>query len=188
MLSFNRKTDYALVALAHLAKHATSAEHAISARALAEAYGLPGAMLANLLKQLHRAGLVHSTRGAGGGYYLARAADEITLADVVGAIEEGPVRVALCCEDEASEEAEGEECLACRIERLCPIGGSIQSLNGHFVAILEGVTLADLHAGTVDEAIRRAVTRPAAAPAEVSAIQATDARAAGPRTPARGRG
>jgi Rrf2 family protein len=154
MLSLNRKTDYALVALAHLARHAPDAEAATSARAVAEAYGLPAAMLANLLKALHRAGLVASTRGASGGYYLARPAEAITLADVIAAIEDGPVQVALCCADEP---ADSDECLACRIERLCPISGAIKTLNERFAAIFDGLTLQHLLDGHVAESIRHAV-------------------------------
>jgi Rrf2 family protein len=157
MLSLNRKTDYALVALAHLARQADAAAPATSARAIAEAYGLPRAMLANLLKQLHRAGLIDSARGTSGGYSLARPAGRITLAEVIAAIEERPVQVALCCQDGGADDEAGEECLACRIERLCPISGAIQALNADFAAILEGVTLQHLLDQTVHQAIAGAV-------------------------------
>jgi Rrf2 family protein len=156
MLHLNRKTDYALVALAHLATRAGG--EAVSARALARQYGMPQALLANLLKELHRAGLLVSTRGANGGYQLAQATHEVTLRQVIEAIE-GPIQMAMCCGEPAAAEgeAEPEECQACRIERLCPISGSIQALNGEFAAIFEAVTLEALLQGNVKHAMGRAV-------------------------------
>jgi len=65
---------------------------ALPARRLAEFYGLPEAYLAKLLKALVRAGLLSSTSGPRGGFRLARPPEEITVADVVGAVEgEGPL-------------------------------------------------------------------------------------------------
>jgi len=157
MLSLSRKTDYALVALAHLAQAAGG--EPISARALAEAYALPQALLANLLKQLHQAGLIHSSRGTRGGYQLALEPAQISLGQVIEVIEEGPVQVALCCaEAEAENEAgDDEPCTICRIQQQCPISGSIQQLNAYFAAIFAGLTLQDLLAGRVSQAMRDAL-------------------------------
>jgi len=160
VLSLNRKTDYALVALAHVASEGDEGTP-ISARAVANSYGLPRALLAKLMKELHRAGLLESIRGAGGGYRLARAAEAITLSQVIAAIE-GPVQVALCCREEAEDEGhtdgeESEECLMCRIERLCPIGDAIETLNSGLVSIFETLTLRHLLENRVAEAMREAV-------------------------------
>src|SRR5262245_25494766 len=64
MLSFSRKTDYALIALSHLAR---LQGRTVSAREIAQAYGLPQALVMNVLKAMHRAGIVSSVRGVKGG-------------------------------------------------------------------------------------------------------------------------
>lgn len=56
-------------------------------RSIAERHGIPSQFLVQILLQLKQAGLVASTRGAGGGYRLAQTPEEVTLADVVGVVE-----------------------------------------------------------------------------------------------------
>ncbi len=139
--TLTRKTDYALVAMACLAQQADR-ETTTSARAIADAYHLPLALLMNVLKDLQRHGLIASQRGAGGGYRLARPADRIRLADIVDAIE-GPVSVAVCCED-SDDHADSDQCLACRLTEHCPITGTMQQFNEMIVGFLKGTTLADV--------------------------------------------
>jgi Rrf2 family protein len=76
--------DYALRAAIELA--AASDSH-ISAEQLARAQDIPGTFLETILTQLRRTGLVRAQRGPGGGFWLARPASEISLADVVRAID-----------------------------------------------------------------------------------------------------
>lgn len=141
-MSFNltRKSDYALVALARLAQREAAGGPPVSARLIAEEYQLPLPLLMNVLKDLNRAGLVASRRGAGGGYYLPRPAAEITLREIIGSIE-GPVAVAACC-DEGRED--DDQCLGCRLTQRCPVTGSIRRLNDLLVSFLERMTLADM--------------------------------------------
>ena len=68
MLAFTRKTDYALIALTHMAKHS---EECNSAREIAGLYGIPLPLLMNILKQMAQRGLAQSVRGPRGGYRLA---------------------------------------------------------------------------------------------------------------------
>ncbi|MGN8244299.1 RrF2 family transcriptional regulator [Cellulomonas soli] len=82
------KADYAVRACAELA--AGGAGAALSLDALAAGQGLPASFLERILGDLRRAGVVVSARGRGGGYRLARPADQITLADVVRAVD-GPL-------------------------------------------------------------------------------------------------
>ena len=72
-------------------------DDALPARRLAEFYGLPEAYLAKLLKTLVRAGLLGSASGPRGGFRLARPPEEITVADVVAAVE-GPGPLFHCTE------------------------------------------------------------------------------------------
>ncbi len=150
MLSFTRKTDYALVALARLAE--VKAAHAgpghpgpgfLSARQIGEQYGIPLSVLMNLLKDLVKGGVVRSSRGAQGGYSLALPPEEITVSRVVASLE-GPVKFAPCCGED-----ETEACRDCRIAPRCPITDSVRSLNGRINDYLGRVTLADLVAGHV---------------------------------------
>ena len=83
--------DYAARALVSLALHA-EASGPTSVRDIAERTGLPQPYLEQILLALKGAGLVRSKRGVGGGYVLARPAEEITLADIVSAVD-GPIVV-----------------------------------------------------------------------------------------------
>ena len=80
------KADYAVRAAIELA----AADDMITAEQIAQATGIPHNFLENILGELRRAGLVHSRRGQAGGYLLAKPADEISIADVIRAVE-GPL-------------------------------------------------------------------------------------------------
>src|SRR5438309_12050139 len=80
MLSLNRKTDYALVALSDLADRPGQWA---SARDIAGRGGVPPALLMNVMKTLQGAGIVQSTRGARGGYRIAADLDCLSLFDLV---------------------------------------------------------------------------------------------------------
>jgi len=82
------KTDYAIRAAAELA--AASGRGWIRTEDVAQAQGIPLAFLLNILAELRTAGLVTSRRGVDGGYQLARPPEEITVADVIRAVD-GPL-------------------------------------------------------------------------------------------------
>ncbi len=138
MFGFTRKTDYAFVGLATLAKEGASRERPMSARQIAEQYGLPLPLLMQLLKDLHRAGLVESVRGAAGGYYLAVSPDEITLTSVIAAIED-PIRVTLCCDVH-----DDDQCVTCNLAVRCPIITNVRKLNEKIVMLLSQATIGQL--------------------------------------------
>src|SRR5687767_6990019 len=116
--ALTRKTDYALVALTRLAEEATGRQRPLSARQIAEQYGLPLPLLMNVLKELHKGDIVCSRRGPSGGYMLCcHDPAEITMLQIIEALE-GPVKVALCCDEE--ESAGDEPCVACRVLAKCP--------------------------------------------------------------------
>ena len=129
-----RKTDYALVALAGLARH--PAAYA-SARDLAGQLQLPLPVLRNILKQLAAAGLLASTRGPSGGYKLSRPQGDISLADVVAAIE-GPMQLAMCCPVHPGDEPR------CRLEDSCHIKSRVRHVHEGLVQYLHQITLADI--------------------------------------------
>lgn len=142
--SLTRKTDYALLALARLAGEDQGAGEPVSARQIAQEYDLPLPVLMNVLKDLSKAELICATRGAGGGYVLARSAHLITLAQVIAAIE-GPVSVNMCCESSD----EHEQCLGCRLTDRCPVTHTMQQLNDMIIGALRDLSIADVMHGKV---------------------------------------
>ncbi|MFP4144759.1 MAG: RrF2 family transcriptional regulator [Phycisphaeraceae bacterium] len=139
MFGLSRKSDYAIVALARLARGGWPPRR-LSAREIAEADDLPLALLSGLLQQLQHAELVSARRGVGGGYCLAVPPDEIRLAEVIRAVEGSePVRLAACCGPQEEDEPGG-----CRIEARCPITLAIQRLNRRLGGLLEQTTLQEL--------------------------------------------
>lgn len=140
MLSLTRKADYALVAMAELACREPAR---VSAREIAERSHLPLPVLTNILKRLTRQGLVTSTRGAKGGYRLAREAEQISLADLIHAVE-SPIRFARCCD---TDEADAD--CGCDKEDVCRIKGPVQRVHESLKKFLGQVTLAQIAWDTV---------------------------------------
>jgi Rrf2 family protein len=85
MFRVSQKTEYALRAMVELALRQN--EERVPAREIAEAQGIPLRFLEQQLATLHKAGLVESFRGAGGGCRLAREASQIPVADVIDVME-----------------------------------------------------------------------------------------------------
>jgi Rrf2 family protein len=134
MLALTRKSDYALVALSHLARRNGSVS---SAREIADIYHVPLPILMNILKTLTRHGMIESVRGAHGGYRLALVPREISLRMVVNAME-GPVRLFPCAS--SADGAAG----ACTQENWCPIAGPAKRVSGRLQEFLGGVTLEEI--------------------------------------------
>ncbi len=130
MFKVNKLTDYATVLLIEIARHAA----AHSTQHISEHTGIPLPTVAKLMKSLNKAGLVASRRGAGGGYALGRAPAEITLADVIQAVE-GPIALTACAD--TSDEH-------CNIESICPVQGKWNRANSAVRAALAQVTLAEM--------------------------------------------
>jgi Rrf2 family cysteine metabolism transcriptional repressor len=80
------KTEYACIAVLELAARHGKGEP-VRIREIADAHGIPSRFLVQILLQLKSAGLVHSIRGASGGYQLARDPEEITLLDVMTVVD-----------------------------------------------------------------------------------------------------
>ena len=93
MLRLSKKADYALIAMKHLALRGDRGSS--SAREIAALYDIPIELMAKVLQRLVRRGLLVSQQGTRGGYHLSRAPLQITVADVIQAIE-GPVTVTAC--------------------------------------------------------------------------------------------
>src|SRR5262245_21467205 len=97
MLRLSKKADYALMAMKHLALRGYQGSS--SAREIAAMYDIPIELMAKVLQRLVRRGLLASHQGTRGGYELARRPTQISVADVIQAID-GPVTVTACSSDE----------------------------------------------------------------------------------------
>ncbi len=130
MLRLSKLTDYGTVILADLAAR----EHALASAAdVAEATGLGLPTVRKLLKMLGKAGLVVATRGARGGYRLAREPARISAANVIDALE-GPVSITECSTLDRH----------CGIEAHCAVGGAWQRINVAIRRALDDISLTDL--------------------------------------------
>ena len=97
MLRLSKKADYALIAMKHLALRPDQA--ASSAREIAEQYDIPVELMAKVLQRLAREGLLASHQGTRGGYQLSRPPSDISVADVIQAVD-GPLTVTACSTEE----------------------------------------------------------------------------------------
>lgn len=130
MLKLSRLADYATVLMCHMTREPEAAQ---SAAQLAEALGLPLPTVAKLLKRLTRAELLSSERGGRGGYRLARSPAEISLVDVITAIDGAPALT---------------QCVStpgfCSIETSCDTRRHWVVINRAVTSVLSGVNLAQL--------------------------------------------
>jgi Rrf2 family protein len=143
------KVDYAIRALAELA--AASGSEPVKGERLAAAQDVPLRFLENILRELRHAGIVQAQRGAEGGYWLARPAADITLADVIRAVE-GPLAAVQGIRPEALT---GTGAAGVLPDVWIAVRASLRS-------VLEAVTLADLAAGRLPSAVQRLARDPEA--------------------------
>ncbi len=142
------KVDYALRAALELA---AAGDGPIKGERIAQAQDIPLKFLENILLELRHHGLVQSQRGAEGGYWLARPAEEITLAEVIRAVE-GPLANVRGVRPE-SVEYDGPA------ERLQQVWIAVRA---SLRSVLETVTLADVAAGKLPEPIAAVTDDPEA--------------------------
>ncbi len=136
------KADYAVRAMVELAASGSSVDKPGKGEGLAAAQGIPMRFLENILGELRVHGLVQSKRGSDGGYWLARTPDDITLAEIIRAVE-GPLATV---RGESADEIEypgGSK----------PLREVWLALRANIRQVLESVTLADVVAGSLPEPI-----------------------------------
>jgi Rrf2 family protein len=143
------KADYAVRAMVELAASGSSEAKPAKGEVLAAAQAIPLRFLENILGELRVHGLVHSRRGSDGGYWLARSADDVTLAEIIRAVE-GPLATV---RGEAADEIEyrgGSK----------PLRDVWLALRANIRQVLESVTLADVVAGSLPEPIETLAEHP----------------------------
>jgi Rrf2 family protein len=140
-MRISAKVDYAVRAAIELA--AARDEEPTKGDSIADAQGIPLKFLENILGELTHHGIVGSRRGAHGGYWLSQPAEEVTLADIVRAVE-GPL---------ATVRGEGPEDLAYRGES-APLQKVWIALRANLRAVMEEVTLADVVSGDLPAEVK----------------------------------
>jgi Rrf2 family protein len=138
-MMFSTKAEYGVRIMAHLAAH--DGDTPVSLSAIADAEGLPVAYLEHLVQRLRRAELVESRRGAHGGYSLARPASEITMAEVVEALE-GDIAPIDCIS--AQEDGSFVCAREAQFDRVCPTKVLWTRVQGSIVRTLQDITLSEL--------------------------------------------
>ncbi|MGX5182338.1 RrF2 family transcriptional regulator [Streptomyces avermitilis] len=148
-MRISARADYAVRAVLELAVRQDDGP--VKAEAIAAEQDIPHKFLEGILGDLRRGGLVASRRGGNGGYRLARAADTITVADVIRAVD-GPI-VSVRGERPTGLTYTGSA------EPLLPLW---VALRANVRKILEGVTLADIAADALPAPVRELAAEPAA--------------------------
>jgi FeS assembly SUF system regulator len=131
MIRITKQADYGIVLLTRLAQ---DPEHLFNATELAQETQLPAPTVSKILKILARAGLLDSHRGVKGGYSLARSADEVTVVDIIAALD-GPIAITECIDDSPGE---------CSKEPFCAVRANWQRINEAIRGALEEITLAEM--------------------------------------------
>lgn len=132
MLRLSKKTDYALLALQFLASD--GAAGIASARAIAERFDIPLELLAKILQQLARHGLIAAHKGTHGGYQLARPAQAISIADVAQAID-GPLTLTACSPAD----------VRCEQFAACTVRDPLWKVRERIFSVLQTVSVADMN-------------------------------------------
>ena len=128
-----RKGKYGLKAMIALAKEHGGGPVLIGD--LAEQEAIPKKFLESILLALKHRGLVHSRKGPGGGYQLGRAPDEISVGDIIRALD-GPLALVSCVSQTAYS-----PCEECVTEKECAVRRIFQQVRDQTAKILDGTTL-----------------------------------------------
>lgn len=131
MIRITKLADYGIVLLTHFASSRPKAVR--TARELSVETRIPLPTVSKILKALAREGVLNSHRGVGGGFALARAADDISVADVITALD-GPIAITECLEDDT----------ACGHESMCVIRTNWDRINRVVREALSGLSIAEM--------------------------------------------
>ncbi len=131
MLKLTKKADYGLMALKYLAERPENP--ALSAKEIADAYGIPAQLLAKVLQRLTKTGILRSHAGMNGGYALARGASQISAFEVIHSID-GPFFITSC-----TKGAHG-----CDLTPSCTIKEPLARVNDTIAGVLKSISIGDL--------------------------------------------
>lgn len=130
MFKLSKKTEYGILALQHMAS--LNGSRVATVKEIAETHRVPQSLLAKILQQLAKSKIIQSVQGSRGGYTLSRDAKEISLADVLEAIE-GPLSIVECTLENHR----------CERDEFCTLKDSLNPIQQHLSTYFNSVTLAD---------------------------------------------
>ncbi len=131
MIRLSRLADYSVVLMTHIAGD-TGCLH--TAAAAAAATHVPEPTAGKILKALSRHGLLDSQRGINGGYALARAPEDISVTEIIAAVD-GPIALTECLDADGG---------ACSLETTCPTRSGWHKINAAIRRALDAIALADM--------------------------------------------
>jgi len=140
MLRFTKRADYGLMAVHYIAIHEDVGT--VSAKRIAEEFSIPPELLAKILQRLARERLIVSQNGPRGGYVLARRPIEITVGQVVRALE-GPINIVECLEEDSD----------CPQMARCNLRRPVQKIQAAINQMLDTMTVAELVGADVPDLI-----------------------------------
>ena len=130
MLRLSKKVDYGLMAITHIAERPHDGN--INSKHIAEEYNIPQELLAKILQKLAREGLIASRYGPKGGYFLVKDPHEITVREVISAIE-GPIALVDC--------SSGKDCA--QFDH-CHLRGPIEKIQNSIYKLLDGIAIDEI--------------------------------------------
>jgi Rrf2 family protein len=133
MVRLSKKVEYGLIALQHMAAARTAP--AVTAREIADRYGIPYDLLAKVLQLLARAGVIISTQGVRGGYALARDPADIPVSHIIRVIEGTAPAITQCI-------SEGPE--SCGVFSVCTIKSPLLKVQANIERAFDSMTLAEI--------------------------------------------
>lgn len=137
MLRFTKRADYGLMAIHYIAIN--DGYGAVSAKRIAEEFAIPPELMAKILQKLAKQRLIVSTNGPKGGYALARRPTEITVGQVIRALE-GPINIVSCLEDADCPQMEK-----------CSLRRPVQKIQAAISQVLDTMSLAELTSADVPQ-------------------------------------
>lgn len=131
MIRLTKITDYGIVLLTHIARRGWNLMY--NTRDLAQETHIPLPMVSKILKALTREGILVSHRGVKGGYSLSRPPEDISVADIVMAME-GPIGITECTGGDSH----------CDLEYACPVSRNWQRINRTILGALRSIALSEM--------------------------------------------
>ena len=148
MLRFSKKVEYALIALIHMARK--PAKGLTTSKELSDQYHIPLELMGKVLQALVKSGLVNSVQGVKGGYLLNDIIDNLSISQVVRAVDK-PIKIVKCIENQHVSD--------CNQILYCNIRSPMEILQDKLEAIFEGITVSDLRKDMLKNKIKAESTR-----------------------------